>query len=145
MIVHDDDGPIFRSSATTRRSSSPNPKSHRAAAYGTLVAAFGVAALLGVGVLAVTSVFGSGGAGSPEGAVRQLADAISHKDPLAAVDVLVADRSAFDARHREARDATRAADLKIVERRERTARGRGPLRRPLEALDRERWPTATRR
>ena len=57
--------------------------------YGSLIAAAGAAALVGVGALAVTAMFGSGGAGSPEGAVRQLADAVSHKDPLAAVDVLV--------------------------------------------------------
>ena len=53
-------------------------------------------ALVGVGGLAVTSIFGNGGAESPEGAVRQLADAIQHKDPLAAVDVLLADRGAID-------------------------------------------------
>ena len=57
--------------------------------FGALVGAVGVAALVGVGALAVSAVVGSGGAGSPEAAVRQLADAISHKDPLAAVDVLV--------------------------------------------------------
>src|SRR5690349_1621850 len=56
--------------------------------FATLIAATGVVALLGVGMLAVTAMFGSGGADSPEAAVRQLADAISHKDPLAAVDVL---------------------------------------------------------
>jgi hypothetical protein len=90
------------------------PETRRRSRYGTVVAAFGIAALLGVGMLAVTAVFGNGGASSPEGAVRQLADAISHKDPLAAVDVLSptevrsARQTISDATHR-------AADLKIVD------------------------------
>ena len=37
---------------------------------------------------ASSSFLGGGGSNSPEGAVRQLADAIDHEDPLAAVDVL---------------------------------------------------------
>jgi hypothetical protein len=79
----------------------------------TLIAVFGVAALVGVAGLAIASVFGNGGAGSPEGAVRQLADAVSHKDPLAAIDVLSPTevRSMRDT----VKGATnRAADLKIV-------------------------------
>jgi len=56
---------------------------------GGVVAAGGVAASLLVGVLAIGSFVGSGGGSdSPEGAVRQLADAVSHEDPLAAADVL---------------------------------------------------------
>ncbi len=90
------------------------PEVHRRGRYGTLVAAFGSAALLGVGVLAVTSMFGSGGAGSPESAVRQLADAVSHKDPLAAVDVLVP--SEVRSMRETVKHVTkRAADLKIVD------------------------------
>ncbi len=58
----------------------------------SMVAAAGVAALVLVGALAVSAaVGGGGGSGSPEGAVRQLADAISHDDPLAAADVLAPD------------------------------------------------------
>ncbi len=53
------------------------------------VAGFGVAALLGFGGFAALSAQGDGGgADSPEAAVRQLADAITNEDPLAAVDVL---------------------------------------------------------
>ena len=56
---------------------------------GGVVAAGGVAASLLVGVLAIGSFVGSGGGSdSPEGAVRRLADAVSHEDPLAAADVL---------------------------------------------------------
>src|SRR4029077_8799980 len=65
----------------------PEP-ARRRGRFATLIAATGVAALVAVGGLAVTAMFGSGGANSPEGAVRQLADAVEHKDPLAAVDVL---------------------------------------------------------
>jgi hypothetical protein len=36
----------------------------------------------------MSALVGSGGAGSPEAAVRQLAKAVSHEDPLAAADVL---------------------------------------------------------
>jgi hypothetical protein len=53
-----------------------------------MVAAAGVTMMLLVGMLAVTALVGSGGAGSPEGAVQRLADAITHEDPLEAVDVL---------------------------------------------------------
>ena len=81
--------------------------------FGALVGAVGVAALVGVGALAVSAVFGSGGAGSPEAAVRQLADAISHKDPLAAVDVLVP--SEVRSMRETVKAATkRAADLQVV-------------------------------
>jgi hypothetical protein len=59
--------------------------------YMSLVAAAGVAALLVVGSLAISSFVGSGGAGSPDAAVRQLADAVTHGDPLAAADVLAPD------------------------------------------------------
>src|SRR5262249_6431863 len=78
-------------------------------------AAAGVAALVLVGGLAVNATVGSGGgAGSPEAAVRQLADAISHEDPLAAADVIAPEevRSLHDTvSHAEAK----AAELKLVE------------------------------
>jgi len=58
-------------------------------------------------------MFGSGGAGSPEAAVRQLADAVSHKDALAAVDVLVP--SEVRSMRETVKHATeRAAELHIV-------------------------------
>jgi hypothetical protein len=82
--------------------------------FSTLIAATGVAALVGIGMLAVTAMFGSGGAGSPEAAVQQLADAVSHRDPLAAVDVLAPSevRSMHDSVQHI---SDRAADLKIVD------------------------------
>ena len=82
--------PISRSSTTTSsRSSRASPTVTGGAGSARSSPRCGAAALVGVGALAVTALFGSGGAGSPEGAVRQLADAVAHKDPLAAVDVLV--------------------------------------------------------
>ena len=106
----------------------------------TLVAVFGVAALVGVSGLAVASIFGNGGAASPEGAVRQLADAISHKDPLAAVDVLSPTevrsmRQSVEQPHAPRR---RPEDRR---RRERAARRRRSLGRSPGALD----PAARRR
>src|SRR3954447_15532977 len=81
--------------------------------FATLIAATGVVALLGVGMLAVTAMFGSGGADSPEAAVRQLADAVSHRDPLAAVDVL--SPSEVRTMHESVQHISeRAADLNIV-------------------------------
>jgi hypothetical protein len=56
--------------------------------YMSLVAAAGVTSLLLVGMLAISALVGNGGASSPEAAVRQLADAVSHEDPLQAADVL---------------------------------------------------------
>ena len=126
-----DDRRSRRSSTTTLPFVTAEPDAHRRGRFGTLVAAVGVAALVGVGALAVTAMFGSGGAGSPEGAVRQLADAISHKDPLAAVDVLVPTRGALDARDGEGRDAARGRP-EDRRRREPAARRRRPLRRPLQ-------------
>jgi len=58
---------------------------------GSMIAAAGVAALVLVGAFVVSAVVGSGGAGSAAGAVRRLADAVSHEDPLAAADVLAPD------------------------------------------------------
>jgi hypothetical protein len=91
----------------------PDLAPRRRRRFGSFVAAAGIAALVGVGALAITALFGSGGAGSPDGAVRQLADAISHKDPLAAVDVLVPSevRSLRETVHAATQ---KAADLKIV-------------------------------
>jgi hypothetical protein len=60
--------------------------------FGSMVAAAGVAALVLVGAFAVSAVVGGGGgSSSAEGAVRRLADALSHEDPLAAADVLAPD------------------------------------------------------
>jgi hypothetical protein len=90
------------------------PVTHRRGRFATLIAATGAVALVGVGALAVTALFGSGGAGSPEAAVRQLADAVSHKDPLAAVDVLVP--TEVRSMRQTVRHVTqRAAELKIVD------------------------------
>ncbi len=103
----------------TSRSSTSIPyvtaePARRRGRFSTLIAATGVAALAGIGVLAVTAMFGSGGAGSPEAAVQQLADAVSHRDPLAAVDVLAPSevRSMHDSVQHI---SDRAADLKIVD------------------------------
>ena len=91
----------------------PDP-ARRRGRFGTLIAASGVAALVAVSALAVTAIFGSGGADSPEGAVRQLADAIEHKDPLAAVDVL--EPTEVRSMRETVKEIThRAADLKIVD------------------------------
>src|SRR5882724_9107897 len=69
------------------------PAPRRRRPLGALIAAAGLAALLVVGTLAVSAVFGNSGTGSKsaEGAVRQLADALSHEDPLAAAQVLAPD------------------------------------------------------
>ncbi len=66
------------------------PPPRRRRPLGSMIAAAGVAALLVVGTLAVSAVFGNSGSGSSsaQGAVRRLADALSHEDPLAAADVL---------------------------------------------------------
>jgi hypothetical protein len=67
----------------------PVSSSRKPRRLGALVTAGGVAASLFVGILAIGSITGSGGgANSPEGAVRQLADAVSHEDALTAADVL---------------------------------------------------------
>jgi hypothetical protein len=65
------------------------PSRRRRRPLGSMIAAAGVATLLLVGTFAVSALVGSGGgSGSAEGAVRRLADALSHEDPLAAADVL---------------------------------------------------------
>ena len=65
------------------------PIRRRRRPLGSMIAAAGVAALLLVGTFAVSALVGSGGgSSSAEGAVRRLADALSHEDPLAAADVL---------------------------------------------------------
>jgi hypothetical protein len=66
----------------------PEPIARRQRPLGSMIAAAGVSALVLVGAFAVSAVVGSGGAGSAEAAVRRLADAVSHEDPLAAADVL---------------------------------------------------------
>ena len=113
--------------------------------FGSFVASAGIAALVGVGVLAVTAMFGSGGAGSPEGAVRQLADAVEQQGSARRGRRARAVRSALDARDRQARDATAPPSCKIVERGEQAARRRRPLGRPSGAAGPNRSPTATRR
>jgi hypothetical protein len=91
----------------------PEP-ARRSGRFGALIAATGVAALVAVGALAVAAMFGSGGADSPEGAVRQLADAVEHKDALAAVDVL--EPTEVRSMRETVKGIThRAADLKIVD------------------------------
>jgi hypothetical protein len=87
----------------------------RRGSFSTLIAATGVAALVGIGALAVTAVFGSGGgASSPERAVHQLADAVSQRDPLAAVDVL-APTEVRTMRESVQNITRRAAELKLVD------------------------------
>jgi hypothetical protein len=54
----------------------------------SMIAAAGIASLLLVGSFAISAFVGDGGANSAEGAVRRLADALSHEDTLAAADVL---------------------------------------------------------
>src|SRR4051794_491221 len=103
-IIDDDAAPMVTAAADVE------PRSRMR----TLVAVFGVAALVGVSGLAVASIFGNGGAASPEGAVRQLADAISNKDPLAAVDVL-SPTEVRSMRQSIANATNRAAELKIVD------------------------------
>jgi hypothetical protein len=78
------------------------------------VAVAGIAALVGVTMVAVTAIGDRGGSSSPDGAVRELAKAIDAEDPLAAVDVLAPDevrsmRATVDAAQRK------AADVKLVE------------------------------
>ena len=103
MHIIDDDLPVV----------TLEPRSRRRRRFGSFVASAGIAALVGIGALAVTAMFGSGGAGSPEGAVRQLADAVSNKDPLAAVDVLVP--SEVRSMRESVKNITdRAAELKLV-------------------------------
>ncbi len=82
---------------------------------GSIVAAAGVAATMFVGALAVGSYVGSGGgSNSPEGAVRQLADAVSHEDVLAAADVLAPDE--VHSLHATLTDAERKAqELKLAD------------------------------
>jgi hypothetical protein len=75
----------------------------------TALTAGGLAAMLGVVSLGVAALVGGGGSNSPEGAVRQLADAISHEDPLAAVDVLAPDEV------RTLHDTVDAASLRAAE------------------------------
>jgi hypothetical protein len=88
-------------------------RSRKRKRFGSVVASAGIAALVGVGALAITAMIGSGGADSPEGAVRQLAEAVSHKDPLAAVDVLMP--SEVRSMRESVKNITkRAADLRIV-------------------------------
>ena len=90
---------VARDDATATAISTPIPfvttepvARRRRRPLGSVIAAAGVAALVLVGAFAVSAVVGSGGgSGSPEGAVRRLADAISHEDPLAAADVLAPD------------------------------------------------------
>jgi hypothetical protein len=100
------------------------PRVRRRRRLGSFVASAGIAALVGVGALAVTAMLGSGGAGSPEAAVRQLADAVNNKDALAAVDVLVP--SEVRSMRQTVKHATdRAAELKIV----------NEASKPLEGVD----------
>jgi hypothetical protein len=82
--------------------------------FGSMVAAAGVATLVLVSAFAVSAIVGSGGSGSAEGAVRKLADALSHEDALAAADVIAPDEvgslhSTLDAA------AQKAKELELVQ------------------------------
>ena len=114
MTIIDDDLPII--------SLESRPRKRRR--FGSIVASAGIAALIGVGALAVTAMLGSGGADSPEGAVRQLASAVNGKDALAAVDVLVP--SEVRSMRQTVKGVTdRAAELRIVD----------EASKPLEGVD----------
>ncbi|HTL87571.1 MAG TPA: hypothetical protein VL856_20475 [Acidimicrobiia bacterium] len=114
MTIADDELPVI--------TLEPRPRKRRK--FGSIVASAGIAALIGVGALAVTAMLGSGGASSPEGAVRQLADAVNSKDALAAVDVLVP--SEVRSMRATVKGITeRAAELKIV----------NEASKPLEGVD----------
>ncbi|MDQ1481722.1 MAG: hypothetical protein QOI44_2583 [Actinomycetota bacterium] len=114
MTIIDDELPVI--------TLEPRPRKRRK--FGSIVASAGIAALIGVGALAVTAMLGSGGASSPEGAVRQLADAVNSKDALAAVDVLVP--SEVRSMRATVNGITeRAAELKIV----------NEASKPLEGVD----------
>ena len=80
----------------------------------SVLAAAGVAALAGVGALAISALVGDAGASSPEEAVRRLAEAVSSEDPLAAAGALAPEevrtlRATLDGASR------RAAELDLVE------------------------------
>ncbi len=95
---------------------SETPARRRGRPIGSMIAAAGVAALVVVGTFAVGAVVGNSGSGSgsPEGAVRRLADALSHEDPLAAADVLAP--SEVRSLHGTLQSAERkAAELKLVQ------------------------------
>ena len=134
--------PIRRRSS---RSSRPSPTRTAAAGSARWSPRSASPRCVGVGVLAITAMFGSGGASSPEGAVRQLADAITHKDPLAAVDVLVALRGALDARDREGRHEAAPPTCKIVDDASQPLAGVDLSVDHLAALHRRRSPTVTPR
>jgi hypothetical protein len=94
--------------------SEPAARGRRSRSFGSMIAAAGVAALVLVAAFAVSAVVGSGGAGSAESAVRSLADAISHEDPLAAADVLAPDE--VRSLHGTIADAARKAqELQLVQ------------------------------
>jgi len=114
LPIIDDDLPVV----------SLEPGIRRRRRWGSFVASAGIAALVGVGALAITAMLGSGGASSPEAAVRQLADAVNNKDALAAVDVLVP--SEVRSMRQTVKHATdHAAELKIV----------NEAGKPLEGVD----------
>jgi hypothetical protein len=92
----------------------PEPARHARRRFGSMITAAGIATMLLVGMLAISSLVGSGGANSPEAAVRRLAEAMSHEDPLEAADVL----SPTEVRSlHETLDAAekKAAELRLVE------------------------------
>jgi hypothetical protein len=91
-----------------------HPRRRNRSPWRTVVAAGGVAALLGVTFVAVSAIGNRGGASSPEGAVRDLAKAVEAEDPLAAVDVIAPEevrtlRSTVDAA------SHKAQEVKLVE------------------------------
>ena len=103
----------------------PSIARRRRRGFGAVVAAGGVAASLVVGMLAIGSIVGSGsGSDSPAGAVRQLADAVSHEDPIAAAAVLAPE---------EVRSLS--ASVSAAERRARTLALARSADAPLQGID----------
>src|SRR5262249_52020790 len=94
---------------------SPEPISlrRRRRPFGSMIAAAGVSMMLLVGILAISALIGSGGANSPHGAVRRLADAMSNEGPPEAADVLAPNevRSLSDTVDEASH---KASELKIV-------------------------------
>jgi hypothetical protein len=92
----------------------PNRRKATRRRFGSLVAAAGVAATLFVCTLAFSAFLGSGsGSDSPEGAVRQLANAVTNEDALAASDVL-APEEVRSLGHTVDSAARRAEELKLA-------------------------------
>ncbi|GIU88392.1 MAG: hypothetical protein KatS3mg009_2907 [Acidimicrobiia bacterium] len=92
----------------------PGPGRRGRHPWRSVVAAAGLAALLGVGTLGIASLLSGGGAASPEAAVRRLADAVAAEDPLAAVGAL-APAEVQGLRDAVGDAARRAEEVRLVE------------------------------